>query len=195
MSGGPPHEPPERLFRALLALRPERSIPWRLVGAEHIPIRVRALRAVEQSLASDAGFAVEHDERRAGVIELELLARSVWTPDGPAFGSAEEVALLDEAQLSALADEALPVLAAIAPTFARCDMEAWKDTLVTGAMHPTNLHEAVVLASCVDHNSERILARPDRYWGVPFCDLLDGHWMVYRAARTAAERLAPRRSR
>jgi hypothetical protein len=27
------------------------------------------------------------------------------------------------------------------------------------------------------------IPRPDRYWGCPIVDLLDGHWMAFRAAR------------
>jgi len=31
--------------------------------------------------------------------------------------------------------------------------------------------------------SERVEHRPERFWGYAVDRLLDGHWMVYRAAR------------
>jgi hypothetical protein len=173
------------LFRSLLAPYPARPIAP-LAG---VPLFVRALRAADEAAAIDAGLAAPLEELRISRALRELLARCVWTRGGLAFASAEALGNLPAARLQALASEALDALARISPTYARSKWEAWHRRLELGAQHPSNFHDAAAVASCVDMipagwgGGGGFTARPDRYWGLPVGELLDGHWMVWSAAR------------
>ncbi|TXH18208.1 MAG: hypothetical protein E6R03_02580 [Hyphomicrobiaceae bacterium] len=187
--GKPPAEPPERLFRALLALRPQRPIAYRLRALPDVPLYVRALRNAEAMAAVDAGMAHPVEELRNGRVEIELLARCLMTPDGPAFVSAEDVEDLDGPEIEALIQHAMPALEAIGPTYSSSDTDAWRKVLEAGAEHGANLHDALVLANCVDHGFDANPPRPERYWGVAPCDLLDGHWLAFRAASAVKDKI------
>jgi hypothetical protein len=187
--GKPPAEPAARLFRSLLALRPTRSITYRLRALPEVPLHVRALGNREAMEAVDIGMGHPIEELRHGRVELELLARCLMLPDGPAFACVEDVEDLDGPEIDTLIAHALPALEAIGPSYARSDTEAWRKVLEEGAAHGANLHDAIVLANCVDHGFDANAYRPERYWGVPPCELLDGHWMAFHAARVVNERL------
>lgn len=131
-------------------------------------------------------------EVRPSRIASEVMARCLWAGEGPAFSNASEVGLLDEGQFSALWAEASTALAHISPTYARSDADEWARVLERGARHPTNMHDAMVLAACIDSGFHHTVYRPDRYWGVATRDLLDGHWMAFRAARHVWEEMAKR---
>lgn len=192
--GKPPAEPPESLFRALLALRPQRPIAYRLRALPDVPLYVRALRNAEAMEAVDAGMAHPIEELRHGRVEIELLARCVMTPDGPAFRSAEDVEDLDSPEIDALILHAMPALEAIGPTYAKSDVAAWRKVLEEGAEHGANLHDTLVLANCVDHGFDANTPRPERYWGVAPCDLLDGHWLAFHAATAVKDKIVKART-
>jgi hypothetical protein len=183
----PPPLPAAVLWRSLLPRQLQRPILYRLRAAEATPLFVRAAPAMAEALSHDAG------ERAAGVVEalldtttaLELLSLVLHTPRGRAFPSAGDLAELEEHEIRELASQTRAVLADIAPTTARSNVASWRAELERGAEHPSNIHEASVLATCVDVTPGGILPRPDRYWGLPLCELLDGHWLAWQAARTA----------
>jgi hypothetical protein len=180
----PPDAPPELVWRSLLPLRPERPIPTRLRGVEGVPLRVRAVTGMAELLARDAAQgALEH--ARAGVAAREVLALVLHAPSGRAFPTAAAVGRLEQHELGALARETYAALGEICPTYARSNVKRWLEVLTEGARHPSNLDEASVLASCVDVTPAAVVPRPDRYWGGPLSQLLDGHWLAYRAARDA----------
>ncbi len=174
--------PPARLFRALLQRRPERTLAYRIPSAEDFALRVRALRAAEIGLLLDAADeGVE--ELRGSRVSTALLARVLWTGDAPTFRSADELGGMDGDDVGQLWSEALQALGRICPTYALSDSTAWVRALEAGAREPSNLHDAFVLALCVDHGTGAVTPRPDRYWGCSPAELLDGHWMIWRAAR------------
>lgn len=186
----PPDLAPEILWRSLLPFRPQRPLPTRLRGAPHIPLFVRAVPALQEALARDAAHCVAGAAERPGGargarLAREILALVLHTPEGRAFPSAEALGVLEAPELDVLARDALQVLADIAPTCARSHTGHWLDMLREGAKHPENRAEASTLAACVDLTPVGPVPRPDRYWGGPFHQLLDGHWLAYQAARDA----------
>jgi len=183
----PPRDvPAERLFRLLLARHPSRPLARPVAG---LSLDVRPITAAAEAEAVDlAGEEVE--ELRESRLQREILSRVLWLAGRPAFLSPDEVGLLDGAALAAVLADVGEALAIIAPTYARSNVDAWSRALERGAMHLSNVSATVALASCVDVTpAGGITPRPDRYWGCPVGELLDGHWMVWRAARAAVERV------
>ena len=186
----PPDLPPERLWRSLLPLRPERRLRARLRDAAHIPLIVRAIPAMAEQLARDAGLEAAGDveQLQERLADHEVLIRVLHTPAGLAFPSLAALGALESHELAPLTRETRAALADISPTTARSNGRAWREALTAGARHADNVAEADVLASCVDVTPNGgFLPRPDRYWGIPLSALLDGHWMAYQAARDVAK--------
>jgi hypothetical protein len=152
-----------------------------------------ALPAREEAEAVDAAMGAP-EEVRGSRIAGEVIARALLADGRTAFSSAEEVGLLDQAEFDALWSETLTALVAISPSYARSDVAAWRATLEEGAKHRSNLHDALVLGASADFGWGTTVYRPDRYWGLATCDLLDGHWMAFAAARKVSEEIM-RRSR
>lgn len=189
----PPDLRPEVIWRSLLPFRPERAIRYRIRGAESVPLIVRALTASSEALALDASAALYPDEAetdlRAQAGAMEVLARALWTPSGPAFASVREMAALVDDEIRDLADEVREVLADICPSGRRSDLVRWSQVLLEGAAHPSNLGDAHALSCCVDPiYGGGLVPRPDRYWGAPFSELCCGHWLLFTSARKATER-------
>jgi hypothetical protein len=174
--------PPARLFRALLQRHPERALRYRIPGAEAYPLRVRAVRAAEIGLLLDAAEeGVE--ELRGSRVSTGLLAHCLWTGTAPAFGHADELGALSSPVVGDLWDEAVRALGAISPTYNLSEYGAWGSALEEGARAGGNLHDAFTLAGCVDVSMGSVTPRPERYWGCSPAELLDGHWMIFRASR------------
>lgn len=177
---------PERLFRSLLPLRPEARIDYRIRCAPSIPLLVRAIPAHEEDAAIDA--ALDAPEEICGSrAQLEIVARYLWTPSGRAFEDADAVGQLDDDEVGMLADAVAEAVGRIAPTYARSDADAWGKALEAGARVLSNIGTCLALASCVDVTPGGRIGRPDRFWGCPTGQLLDGHWMLLRAAQRALE--------
>jgi hypothetical protein len=108
--------------------------------------------------------------------------------DRPIFRDGREAAtLLTELDAPGLMACVLRGLEAIGPTYAFSDARAWHRLLVRGARDPVNVHDAIVLGGCVDvalgSMRRECASRPDRYYGLPMGELVDAHWMAFRAAR------------
>jgi hypothetical protein len=173
---------PGRLFRALLRRHPELPLDYRIPGADAFALRVRAVRAAEIGiLLDDAEQGVE--ELRGSRVSTALLAKVLWTGDALTFRSADELGAMGVDDVGELWDAALRALGRICPTYGLSDSTAWGRALEAGAREPSNLHDAFALALCVDHGTGAVTPRPDRYWGCSPAELLDGHWMLWRAAR------------
>lgn len=185
----PPKEiPAGRLFRMLLA-RPYAvaSITYRIRDAEGVPLRVRALRTVDEYAIADASAGAP--ETRAARCASELIVRSLLAPGGPAFASIEEVDAMDSGEVLDLAKAIREALNVIGPTYAIVDIGRWEARLKEGAR--ANWSEMLALGGCADfafgYGVGRAVERPDRYFGIPLADMTDGQWMVYRAARAVFE--------
>ncbi len=176
---------PEHLFAALLEPQPTHPLRARIAGAEDLELVVRALPGLAQASAMWAAARFPAPELRRSRHTLEVLSRCLWTAEGRAFASADEVGMLSGQELRTIAAEALGALATSGPTYAQSDWKAWQEVLSRGARHPANAGAAIALAGCADYGHGAVTFRPDRYWGVPTSQLLDGHWMAYRAARAA----------
>lgn len=183
----PPDVTAEQLFALLVDPAPRAPLAYRLPlpDGEDVPLEVRPLPALEMGAALATAALVTAPELRGSRYTRELTSRCLWTPEGRAFGSADEVGVLDPLELRELADQVLDALATIGPTYARSDWQAWQEILTRGAKEPTNRSTAISLAGCADYGHGAVVFRPEWFWGVPRCQLLDGHWMVYRAARKA----------
>src|SRR5262245_59780659 len=99
----PPRSIPHpRLFRLLLQ-RPRASLPldFRLPGAEHTPLRVQALRAVEYGsvLDNSGDLALVRDAR----VQCAIVSYALLVGDSRVFDDGDSVArLLDETTMSRL---------------------------------------------------------------------------------------------
>lgn len=184
LAAPPPDITPERLFALLVQPSPAAPLKSRISGAEDVPLFVRPVHATELAVASFVADEAPPQARWQRYMR-ELLARVVWTADGKAFGSAAEVGELDHGEIVALAAEAREALAMVGPTYARSDWQAWQAVLERGARHPLNTSSSTSLASCAEYGHGAVIYRPDRFWGRPTIELLDGHWFVYRASRAA----------
>lgn len=188
----PPSIPPARLFRSLLPEQPTVPLRYRIRGAESIALRAVAIRSSDEASLVDCAADSAIDEVNRGRAVVGLIHAAVWSGPGPAFRNIDEVKQLSVDEVDALGSELLTALATICPTYTGVDILAWSGTLLKGASDPVNMHEALVLSSCVDGLGN---PRLDRYWGIPLNRLLDGHWMVFSAARTLRERMTPKRKK
>lgn len=159
---------PDVLFRRLCQLpRPGVSIGYRIRGAEQVALSVRAVRAAEAHCPSP-----------------ELISEALWTGSSRAFPSAEAVTrLLGENELAGLSRAVEAALGLCSPLDGLSEWRPWHQKLLEGARHVSNRTMAYSLGSQFDIAGRLVLDRPERYFGVPACDLVDAHWFAYRAAR------------
>lgn len=133
------------------------------------------------ALSSRELAELEHD--------VAILAACLTSRDGlPAVPNARWLeSHLTSTGLARLSKQATEALQAIGPVWAAVDLGAWTATLKLGAQHPANYLDAYALGGCIDlvgsGEGTKLLPRPDRFFGVPMSQLVDGHWLAYRAAR------------
>ena len=182
---GPPSGiAPARLYRLLTARpRPTWPLAFRFGFAPDTRLWVRALRGAEEEAAVDAAEGIQDPHQRLARIRSELVAITVWTPDGPAFGSADDVGGLLQHEADQLGQQVLAGLATVSPTYGRSAWRAWAKALEQGAEHPSNIADAMLRGQCADQGAGGSTPRPDLYFGAPLADLTDGQIMAYRAAR------------
>jgi len=182
----PPTDCKEKfLFRSLLRRpRPQQALNFRVRGAEHIKLYARALKSLEQAEAFEAGDDIELEQLTVSAITAELISLTVYTPRGRAFGSSDDVMRLSGNEIGQLGSEVLNVLHAISPTYSRSDTGAWEMALKKGAQDLSNIHEAMSMYRSCDRvgMDGTVYERPDRYFGLPICELTDGQLMVFSAA-------------
>lgn len=184
-------EPAERLFRSLLRPLPSKPIRFRFAGVEHPPLVVAAIPAAQVNEAADVA-SLYSETQRASVQTAGVIARALRAGGVRVFCSHEDVLALPESELLALSVDVLAALGEICPLYQSLGTDAWTSLharLCEGARHPSNFTASTALGRCFESAgmSGRLVERPDWYWGVPLCDMLDGHWMVYRACRAVYE--------
>lgn len=190
--GGPPKDvPPERLFRQLLAFpRPVVPISFRFVGIQHPPLTVCALRADEANEAFDAASGRSGEAYTEAAL-CGLAARSLRANGVRVFQSLEDVMSIPSTEFAELMSAFADVFFAISPLFRHSNAAAWHEKLLAGAKAVESLTAVKALGTAYDLaggiDKPRIIPRPDRYFGAPTRELLDGHWMAYRAARAVYE--------
>jgi hypothetical protein len=160
---------PLELFESLCELRPQAPIDFRFAAAPDVPLYARALTDMEWARS-----------RRSGGVGA-IVAFALLDDAGPVFSSAADVGLLDAKEHTALCNAVADAHDRIAPTWWRCEMDAWFGQLRIGASQST-LSRALMRAFDVTPMG-RVIDHPEWFWGVPSCELNEGHWLVYRAAR------------
>jgi hypothetical protein len=180
--GGPPTGvAPEVLFRSLLGRSPSAPLSFKF-SFQHSELVATALPALDVASCFDAAPEVALPS---------LMARSLRADGLLAFHGPDEILELTEAKYETLAKEFLGVFIRICPVVSRCDAKAWLDVLEKGASHNSNEVASSLLGTSYecfnDSRNIRIVDRPDLYFGVPKQELLDGHWLCYRAARRLDE--------
>jgi hypothetical protein len=177
----------------MLIQRERASIPllYRVRGAESFALRVVALRGDEAADALALGDDIEAGDARASSI-LCGLAACVYVGDAPAFGSAADVRRLSSGEVSELCAEVHHALGQCSPLYALSDARQWLSVLKDGAEHRRNISMAARVASCIDvvggFQKAYRHQRPDRWFGLPACELTDGQLMAYDAARSVFEK-------
>jgi hypothetical protein len=115
---------------------------------------------------------------------VEVLSATVFTRKGRAFATAEQAAMLNATEIDTLGKEVLDALHYISPTYQGSDLAAWNIALKEGASHSLNFQEALLMYRSCDRvgMDATVYERPDRYFGLPMCELTDGQLMVFSAA-------------
>lgn len=174
---------PWRLWRLLLMLpRPVVPLAYRVRDAEDVQLFARALSAPETAWVAEAASIGSGWTSR-------LLSLSLRQEDGsPMFARESEVGCLDENDLGGLVNAVQEALAIMSPTRLTADRNAWHVVLCEGAKHPANWQDAYALGGCVDvsfgfgKGAIHITDHPEWWYGVPQREMIDGHWMAFRAA-------------
>jgi hypothetical protein len=181
----PENVPKHLLFRSLIAVpRPRTPLAFRVTCAAHIPLHVRALKSLEYSEVIEAADLVEIEQLTTSELTAGLVSACVYTPRGRAFGSAREVLGLGGEELAALGLEVLEAIHRVSPVYQRTDADAWRMALKEGAQHRSCFFEALSMYRSCDRVGMNAVAfeRPDRYYGLPVRELVDGQLMAYSAA-------------
>lgn len=191
MSGKPPADiPPPRLFRLLLATpRPVLPVPFRFAGFPG-QVSVRAISTDELNRANDEAEAIP-DIQKQSYVQAGVVASALLHEGRLVFRCAQDVLDLEASLADELSRIVLGALDSICPMYGRSDRNAWHAVLCEGAKHPTNYVAARSLGHAYDIAEAgkyiRVIDRPDRHFGLPTRELLDGHWMAYSAARALLE--------
>jgi hypothetical protein len=98
--------------------------------------------------------------------------------------------MLQEHEAAGLLRATSDALRVISPVFPLSDPEKWGERLQLGA--GVNVSDAIAIGHCYDvalgFGEGRIMPRPDRYFGLPFRELTEGQWFLYRACRAWVEK-------
>ena len=177
--------PKHKLFRTLLQRpRPKWPLEFRVKGVEHIPLHVVGMRSIEAADLHEGLSEIEIREIRGYESAARVIALCAHTRKGRAFTSAEEVMMLSSLEVNELGWEITRALQYCSPTFRRSDTKAWSLALREGAEHMSNFYESLTMyRSCDRVGMDGVISeRPDRYFGIPMCELTDGQLMVFSAA-------------
>ncbi len=176
----PPSDiPPDRLFRLLL------TVPRPTVGLPSNPsLRVQAIHPDELVEATESGV----DMAPSVIVSYCLL-------DGKSrvFASADEASEMRDDEFRILWREVSDLLSKISPIEALCVDDLWHSSLCFGAEHRSNVRRTASLGCCFEEGDGLLLPRPERYFGLPSHQLLDGHWMAWRAARAVWDKWSNRK--
>lgn len=143
---------------------------------------VRALSSPEMAWVKDSAAMGSSWSKR-------LLAMALRQADGtPVFGSEHDAGALDEHDAGALVNAVENALSICGPTRLTVSRNEWHTVLCEGAKHPANWQDAYALGGCYDvsfgfgKGAIHITDHPEWWFGIPQREMIDGHWMAYRAA-------------
>lgn len=170
------------LVRLLLPRSPSLQIAFRFAGIDHPPLRVRAIHGRAAHQVHDEAQRLP-EERRADHARAAIVALSLTDHLGAQVFRIEDVEQLPIHDFAALSDACWAALSTVGPMLRYVDLNAWNDALCRGLRDPSNQMTAYALGQACDATFSRIVDRPDRFWGLPTGELLDGHWLLHRAAR------------
>lgn len=189
MVGPPTDITPAALFRLLCRTpRPIAKLKARLAFASETQLHCRALHPREWGEWEDS----EDD------LETVVLVNALCDETGATLLDRESVFLLTDSERESLLTETISALNRISPGYHRppslqCNEERWHDVLKRGAVgNPSIL---LSMGTVFEAAGDRYVGTPERYFDVKRAELLDGHWMVYRAARAVIEEHAKKRRR
>lgn len=145
------------------------------------PIVVRSLTPLEEGTIHDEA-TLKPEPVRADWLRCAFVAAAVRDPQGRrlwADGDAMAAALPEDLA-DAVAGKVMAVALSLGPSRLFSDYAAWDRAIRDGANHDSNAAFAVPLGQCVGANGA---PRPDRYWGLSLCQITEGQWIAFRAAR------------
>jgi len=180
-----------RLFRLLSHPDcPRLDISYRVRGAEHLALHVRAPLARGIATALDQQGATP--EATIAIQRRALIAEALWAGGARAFCDLALVDKLLPLEFSALFAQVDAALAIISPRNGWCDAEAWFTKLRFGADDVHNQGQAVAMASTrethfVPGEKPIRVERPDLYYGKPVAALTDGQRWAYQAGCDATD--------
>ncbi len=185
--------PPERLFRLLLRHpRPVLPIAFRLPFAPHVALSVRGITALEDAEVVDVDPTMPEEVRRSEVAR-RLIAVALLADGALAFGGADDVGGLTDAEVAVLTHHVATAAHAISPV-CRVAGPEWMSALERGAAHPSNASACGAIWSSVEvvATPRTVITRPrpDRYFGMPLADMTDGQRMAYAAAKSLFDKKA-----
>jgi hypothetical protein len=169
VKGPPPDVDPSALFLTISEWRPRQAIAARLDAAPDVPLFAQAATSAALARAASPGAQV---------------AICLVTEAGEPVLTAEMVGLLGATEWRALHRDVSAALARICPLIGSPGEGAWIDALKLGARG----QRAIVsqMRTCFDLTplSKLVLTpRPDRFFGRPACEVLDGHLLMFRALK------------
>ncbi len=122
---------------------------------------------------------------RAGALALMALV----TPSGRAAISRDHVEELTSAEVTSLAMNIHGALDIISPVYWRHNVRLWRDKLKLGALQGSNLSQLLSIGSCVERGDGSITMRPDRYYGLPVCEITDAQLLAFDGGYLAYQEL------
>jgi hypothetical protein len=162
-----------QLFRLLSEPHPSWPIEFRFKAAPDVALEARAVhrRSWRQAEASRSW--------------LPVVVASLYSGGSPVFSGVTDAGMLEQAEFASLADGVLSALSIVGPVSGQIDWPAWERVVCDGARRCGYESEQVAMSSDVAVGFAGLVRspRPDRYWGVPLSELLDGHWLTYWACR------------
>jgi hypothetical protein len=163
---------PSKLFRLLLQVpRPTALLRVRLDVDMSRELYARALHPLEWAEVFDAKGGAERRQM--------LIAQALCDRNGRRMFQPGDVEHLTSAEFVRLYAETNRVLGVIGPNDRLSDRGAWVATLKAGARD--NLSVSRSLGNCFESYKLAPHFCPERYFGIPRNELLDGHWMAFDA--------------
>lgn len=149
--------------------RPRQALTVRFEAAPDVALWAQAAPGADIARAVDV-------EALACLCVVDEAGQPVLTPD--------TVGCLLDPEWKALQRELWPALHRICPTYGRSNERAWIDTLKIGARGNRAIEQQ--MRGCFDIlklSKLTLVPRPDRFFGKPAFEVLDGHLMMFRAVR------------
>jgi hypothetical protein len=185
------------LFRLLTSRpRPVWPLDYRIRAAPDVALFVCGLTGREDASA----WADNYDEPEAlrrGITMGKLVAVALCDSGATRMLDYGHTGQLDPVELATLAIHVTKALNIVSPTMWRCDISAWRERLRAGAQHFTNVADMMAMAESGEPTAEMGIRQwsPDRYYGIPICELTDGQILAYDAAQLAYRDRVPKKEK